>query len=161
MYIVFQDNFATLTHLISLDLSKNSLTELPENFGSLSLLQRIDLYSNKLKGLPLSFAQLKQLKWLDLKGNLLEAELAEVAGTCVDEKECKECAQKVRHSLMFTEYGKGEFAISKSSHPKKKDTVLHTISFCRIDLKHFESSGNACYSELCIYVSPGYKSSRW
>ena len=92
---MFQDNFATLTHLVSLDLSNNSLTELPENFGSLSLLQRLDLYSNKLKELPLSFSQLKQLKWLDLKGNMLEAELAEVAGTCVDESECKECAKKV------------------------------------------------------------------
>lgn len=92
---MFQDNFATLTHLVSLDLSNNSLAELPENFGSLSLLQRLDLYSNKLKELPLSFSQLKQLKWLDLKGNMLEVELAEVAGTCVDERECKECAKKV------------------------------------------------------------------
>jgi len=100
-FVMLQDNFATLTHLISLDLSNNSLTELPDNFGSLSLLQRLDLYSNKLKILPLSFAQLKQLKWLDLKGNMLETELAEVAGTCVDEKECKECAKKVRLLKIF------------------------------------------------------------
>jgi len=95
LLVVWQENFATLTHLVSLDLSNNSLTELPENFGHLSLLQRLDLYSNKLQDLPLSFAQLKQLKWLDLKNNELQPELADVAGACVDEKECKECAQKV------------------------------------------------------------------
>ena len=80
---------------MSLDLSNNSLTELPDNFGHLSLLQRLDLYSNKLKDLPLSFSKLKQLKWLDLKNNELQPELAAIAGTCVDEKECKECARKV------------------------------------------------------------------
>ena len=101
---ISQENFATLAHLISLDLSNNQLTELPENFGQLVLLQRLDLYSNKLKALPLSFARLKQLKWLDLKNNDLQPELATVAGTCVDGKECKECAQKVY--LYCTKYYK-------------------------------------------------------
>ena len=69
---------------------------MPEAFGQLVLLQKLDLYSNQLVNLPLGFWQLKKLKWLDLKDNpRLEPGLAKVAGTCVDEKECKECAKEV------------------------------------------------------------------
>ena len=94
-----QDTFCTLKHLIELDLGKNQLRELPEAFGQLVLLQKLDLYSNQLVDLPLGFWQLKKLKWLDLKDNpRLEPGLAKVAGTCVDEKECKECAKEVGES---------------------------------------------------------------
>lgn len=38
----------------------------------------------------------QSLKWLDLKDNPLEAGLAKAAGDCLDEKQCKQCANKVR-----------------------------------------------------------------
>ena len=82
--------------MVELDLSGNQLRELPKKFGELAQLQRLDLYNNQLTSLPLDFWQLKKLKWLDLKNNpSLEPDLAKAAGTCVDEKECKECAQNV------------------------------------------------------------------
>lgn len=34
---------------------------------------------------------------MDLKDNPLEASLAKVAGDCLDEKQCKQCANKVTH----------------------------------------------------------------
>ena len=81
---------------MELDLGKNQLQELPEAFGQLVQLQKLDLYSNQLVSLPLGFWQLKKLKWLDLKDNPhLEPGLLKVAGTCVDEKECKDCAKEV------------------------------------------------------------------
>ena len=90
-----KDSFCTLKHLIELDLSKNSLRELPEGFGELSQLQRLDLLRNKLTTLPLSFWKLKRLRWLDLNGNNLEPGLAEAAGMCLNEQECKNCAKQV------------------------------------------------------------------
>lgn len=91
-----KDSFCTLKHLVELDLSKNSLRELPEGFGELSQLQRLDLLRNKLTTLPLSFWKLKRLRWLDLNGNNLEPGLAEAAGMCLNEQECKNCAKQVR-----------------------------------------------------------------
>lgn len=91
-----QDSLSSLKHLVSLDLSKNQLTELPHGIGHLSNLKRLSLYGNQLTTLPLEFSRLKQLVFLDLKNNPLEEELAEVAGTCTDEQECTECARKVR-----------------------------------------------------------------
>ena len=84
-----------MKHLVELDLSKNQITELPSCIGRLSNLKRLSLYGNQLKTLPLEFSQLKQLEFLDLKNNPLEQELAAVAGTCTDDKECRECAKKV------------------------------------------------------------------
>ncbi|XP_032472207.1 leucine-rich repeat-containing protein 59 isoform X3 [Phocoena sinus] len=55
----------------------------------------LDLLNNRLVTLPVSFAQLKSLKWLDLKDNPLDPVLAKVAGDCLDEKQCKQCANKV------------------------------------------------------------------
>ena len=38
----------------------------------------------------------QNLKWLDLKDNPLEINLAKAAGDCLDEKQCKQCAARVR-----------------------------------------------------------------
>ncbi|GFQ93224.1 leucine-rich repeat-containing protein 59 [Trichonephila clavata] len=89
------NDFATLTHLVKIDLSKNKLTELPANFGNLVNLQYLDLYGNQITTLPISFCRLKHLRWLDLKNNPLEPKLKSVAGDCLNEKECQECAKKV------------------------------------------------------------------
>ncbi|GFT70305.1 leucine-rich repeat-containing protein 59 [Nephila pilipes] len=89
------NDFATLTHLVKIDLSKNKLSELPANFGNLVNLQHLDLYGNQITTLPVSFYKLKNLRWLDLKNNPLEPKLKNVAGDCLNEKECKECAKKV------------------------------------------------------------------
>nr|KAF6416200.1 hypothetical protein HJG59_009482 [Molossus molossus] len=88
-------DFCGLTHLVKLDLSKNKLQQLPADFGRLVNLQHLDLLNNRLVTLPVSFAQLKSLKWLDLKDNPLDPALAKVAGDCLDEKQCKQCANKV------------------------------------------------------------------
>ncbi|XP_021095565.1 leucine-rich repeat-containing protein 59 isoform X1 [Heterocephalus glaber] len=88
-------DFCGLTHLVKLDLSKNKLQQLPSDFGRLVNLQHLDLLNNRLVTLPVSFAQLKNLKWLDLKDNPLDPVLAKVAGDCLDEKQCKQCANKV------------------------------------------------------------------
>lgn len=47
-----KDTFPSLTHIVKLDLSKNSLEQLPEYFGNLRNLKRLDLYSNKIERLP-------------------------------------------------------------------------------------------------------------
>lgn len=93
--IVLQKNFIVLSHLTKLDLSKNQIEELPENFGDLVRLKHLDLYRNNLKHLPLSFSQLKSLKWLDLKDNPLVPRITEVAGPCLDNKQCQDCARKI------------------------------------------------------------------
>uniref|UniRef100_A0A8C5R142 Leucine-rich repeat-containing protein 59 n=1 Tax=Leptobrachium leishanense TaxID=445787 RepID=A0A8C5R142_9ANUR len=87
--------FCSLTHIVRLDLSKNQLLHLPSEFGRLINLQHLDLLQNQLTMLPVSFAHLKSLKWLDLKDNPLNPALAKAAGDCLDEKQCKECAQGV------------------------------------------------------------------
>ncbi|XP_054722153.1 leucine-rich repeat-containing protein 59-like isoform X2 [Uloborus diversus] len=88
-------DFATLTHLVKIDLSKNVLTELPSNFGNLFNLQTLDLYENQLRTLPVSFCRLKNLRWLDLKNNPLDTRLKAVAGDCIDDKQCQKCAKQV------------------------------------------------------------------
>ncbi|XP_048870493.1 leucine-rich repeat-containing protein 59 [Brienomyrus brachyistius] len=87
--------FCSLTYLVKIDLSKNQIVGLPVDLGRLVALQHLDLYNNKLTSLPLSFSQLRNLKWLDLKDNPLEPTLAKVAGDCLDEKQCKQCATRV------------------------------------------------------------------
>lgn len=47
----------------------------------------------------LSVLSLQSLKWLDLKDNPLDPALAKVAGDCLDEKQCKQCANKVSTEL--------------------------------------------------------------
>ncbi|XP_062514178.1 leucine-rich repeat-containing protein 59-like [Corticium candelabrum] len=89
------DNFCTLRQLAQLDLGKNKLTSLPDAFGNLSQLQKLDLYGNQLTTLPVTFSQLKQLKWLDVKHNPLEEEILEAAGSCADDRECRQCAKEV------------------------------------------------------------------
>ncbi|XP_069510979.1 leucine-rich repeat-containing protein 59 [Ambystoma mexicanum] len=87
--------FCALTRLVRLDLSKNQLLQLPSEFGRLINLQHLDLLNNRLSVLPVSFSQLKSLKWLDLKDNPLDPTLAKIAGDCLDEKQCKQCASAV------------------------------------------------------------------
>ncbi|XP_066249898.1 leucine-rich repeat-containing protein 59-like [Euwallacea similis] len=87
--------FTTLTFLTKLDLSKNALTELPEDFGKLSKLKYLDLYNNRLEHLPLSFGLLTALRFLDLKDNPLVPAIANVAGLCIDNKGCQQCARDV------------------------------------------------------------------
>uniref|UniRef100_V5HJR7 Leucine-rich repeat protein soc-2 homolog n=1 Tax=Ixodes ricinus TaxID=34613 RepID=V5HJR7_IXORI len=89
------DAFCSLVHLKEVDLSKNRLKELPPNFGRLNNIQRLDLYANNLTTLPLSMCRMKNLRWLDLKDNPLEPRLKAVAGDCLDEKQCQQCAKKV------------------------------------------------------------------
>ncbi|CAN7948007.1 unnamed protein product, partial [Ixodes hexagonus] len=89
------DAFCSLVHLKEVDLSKNQLKELPANFGRLNNIQRLDLYANSLTTLPLSICRMKSLRWLDLKDNPLEPRLKVVAGDCLDEKQCQQCAKKV------------------------------------------------------------------
>ncbi|XP_070552555.1 leucine-rich repeat-containing protein 59-like [Ptychodera flava] len=89
------ESFCSLKHLVKIDLSKNMLTELPQNIGNLDKLQRLDLLGNQLQTVPISFGRLRNLRWLDLKDNPLDENLRKVAGECLDEKECKDCARKV------------------------------------------------------------------
>lgn len=85
----------SLTFIIDLDLSRNSIKVLPNNFGELINLQKLDLYGNHLETLPLSFSRIKSLRWLDLRENSLLPDIAHVAGDCSNETECKACAKKV------------------------------------------------------------------
>ncbi|XP_077984876.1 leucine-rich repeat-containing protein 59-like [Glandiceps talaboti] len=89
------DTFCTLKHLVKIDLSKNNLTELPQKIGNMEKIQHLDLLGNQIQTLPISFARLKNLKWLDLKDNPLNDQLKKIAGDCLDDKQCKECAKRV------------------------------------------------------------------
>lgn len=80
---------------MQLDLSKNSLTELPHDFGELIKLKKLDLLQNHISELPLSFRNLKNLVWLDLKANPIQENLPNVVGDCLKPKECQLCAQNV------------------------------------------------------------------
>ncbi len=95
VFAYMQDDFGNLTHLVSLDLSKNQLCRLPDSFGNLTSLKKLDLYGNQLTSLPLTFWKLKKLNLLDLKKNQLEGELQEVAAKCVSPADCTRCATQV------------------------------------------------------------------
>lgn len=87
-------NFPTsLSFIVKLNLSKNSLKSLPENFGELVNLKQLDLYNNKLQNFPLSFGSLKKLEWLDVKGNPLAPKVAQITGPCGNKKQCEEAAR--------------------------------------------------------------------
>ncbi|XP_064609021.1 leucine-rich repeat-containing protein 59-like [Liolophura sinensis] len=89
------ESFCSLRHIVRVDFSKNSISELPPNFGDLVNLQHLDLLGNKLEILPVSFWQLRKLKWLDLKDNPLDEGLKKAAGDCLDDVQCRRCAQQV------------------------------------------------------------------
>ncbi|XP_013378891.1 leucine-rich repeat-containing protein 59, partial [Lingula anatina] len=90
------DDFCTkLNYLVKIDLSKNSLTEIPSNIGLLQKLEHLDLLGNQLTTLPVGMCYLKKLKWLDLKDNPLSENLKQVAGDCLDEVQCRRCAQNM------------------------------------------------------------------
>ena len=58
------------------------------------------IVGNQLEHLPISFANLQNLKWLDLKdNNNLDKDLKRVAGDCLDDKQCRQCAKRVRETL--------------------------------------------------------------
>lgn len=79
--------------MTKLDLSKNSITVLPDEIGKLIKLRHLDLYNNKIEHLPLVFGQLKSLRYLDLKGNPLVQALAKMVGPCLTIKECQKAAK--------------------------------------------------------------------
>lgn len=116
-------DFSSLAFLTKLDLSKNELIELPEDFGSLNKLRHLDLYRNQLERLPLSFGQLTKLKFLDLKDNPLVPTLAKVAGPCVDNKGCQQCAKDV---VKFFKQLQEEMDTQVEIHQKAKQKELET-----------------------------------
>lgn len=83
-----------LTHLVSLDVSNNNITQLPDNFGNLVNLRHLNLYSNKLDNLPESFGRLERLRYLDLSGNPLNSQLMKVVGNCLTHEECQVAAKR-------------------------------------------------------------------
>lgn len=88
-----QISIGELAHLTKLDLSKNSITVLPDEIGKLIKLRHFDLYNNKIEHVPLAFGQLKSLRYLDLKGNPLSPALAKMVGPCLTTKECQTAAK--------------------------------------------------------------------
>jgi internalin A len=65
------EEIGQLTNLTSLNLGDNQLTLLPESIVQLTNLTSLDLRSNQLKTLPLSLIELNRLKRLDIRDNNL------------------------------------------------------------------------------------------
>jgi Leucine-rich repeat (LRR) protein len=63
------DSIPLMTHLLVLDLQRNSLKSLPEAIGSLVKLRDLNLAHNELTHLPLSLADMPALRNLQLEGN--------------------------------------------------------------------------------------------
>ncbi len=61
--------------LLQLNLSSNSLRDLPRSVGMCASLQVLKLTSNMLSSLPSSTKQMKTLTHLDISGGLIEASL--------------------------------------------------------------------------------------
>lgn len=68
-------------NLVSLDLSKNQLKDLPSSIGDLDSLEVLDLQSNQLSSLPDAIGFLENLKVLNVSGNMLVA-LPDSMGGC-------------------------------------------------------------------------------
>ena len=64
------ESFGQLTALQTLVLAENQLSSLPESFGQLTALQYLDYLSS----LPESFGQLTALRLLELRGNQLNSQ---------------------------------------------------------------------------------------
>lgn len=108
-----QKNFATLTRLVKLDLSKNQIRFLPDDFGQLEQLRHLDLYDNCLEHLPLSFGQLRRLRYLDLKGNPLTPAWEKIVGRCSTLKDCQQAAKNtVRGSPVESSFSSVLFTFS-------------------------------------------------
>lgn len=106
---------------MKLDLSKNQLKELPENFGELTKLKHLDLYKNELQHLPLSFSKLQALKWLDLKDNPLMPKIAQIAGPCLDAKQCQACAKSI---VLFYVKLQDQIQVEKEAREKQRQKSL-------------------------------------
>ncbi|XP_046673665.1 leucine-rich repeat-containing protein 59 [Homalodisca vitripennis] len=115
---------SSLTRLVKLDLSKNQITALPDNFGLLVNLKHLDLDNNRLESLPLSFGNLRSLRWLDLKCNPLMPRLAQIAGLCLDAKQCQAAARNVVAALRTTqEQVEAEISRLKEEQLKKEQLI--------------------------------------
>jgi len=68
---VFSDKFGLSASLLSLDLSRNKLCELPAAIGGLSSLTELNVGRNWLKALPAEIGQLSHLEKLDALSNKL------------------------------------------------------------------------------------------
>ena len=62
----------SLTHLTSLELSRNQIEELPEGLSNLVNLRTLSLDSNQLKTIPPWIAHLRHLRWLLLDYNKID-----------------------------------------------------------------------------------------
>lgn len=69
-----------LKNLVSLDLSNNALTGLPAELGQLKKLEILNISNNKLTGLPMELGNLTQLRILNISGNTYSSrDLDEIA----------------------------------------------------------------------------------
>ncbi|CAD5120448.1 DgyrCDS9018 [Dimorphilus gyrociliatus] len=118
---------SSLTRLVKLDLSKNRLEILPDNINLLQNLHTLDLYANRLTSLPVSIFEMKNLKWLDLKDNPLNAELKAVAGDCLDKKECERCAKDVREYYANVNVELEKKKVKKLKKERKREALRNRL----------------------------------
>ncbi len=70
---MLSEKLTQISSLVSLELTENDLTSLPDNFFHLSNLQHLNLGHNKLTNLPMIFGNLTRLQTLYLHRNQLES----------------------------------------------------------------------------------------
>ena len=67
-----------LTHLSSLELSRNEITNLPDGFSALTNLRSLSLDNNRIEAIPSWITNLRSLRWLILDDNCIERLPAEM-----------------------------------------------------------------------------------